>query len=67
VYKLSSTDQWETAKVVGSSPSSALLQNPTTCGWYEGRLYVLNAKLNELSDSTAIPSDNFSFQKVVFK
>jgi len=67
VFELTSKDQWQSAQVSGSSPSAAQLQNPTTCGWYNNAVYVLNAKLNELSDSTLKPSDSFSFQQVVFK
>ena len=67
VFKLSSTDDWKSAKVSGHTPPDALLQNPTTCGWFKNDIYVLNAKLNELSDSTMKPSDSFSFQQVIFK
>ena len=67
VFLLSSTDQWKSAKVISSSPSSELLQNPTTCGQFKNNIYVLNAKINELSDSSIRPSDEFSFQQVVFK
>jgi len=67
VFMLSSSDKWKSAKVVGTSPSSELLQNPTTCGWFKNNIYVLNSKINELSDSSIRPSDEFSFQQVVFK
>jgi len=66
VFKIASTDRWETARVVAATPSTELFQNPTTCGLYKGGIYVLNAKLNELSDSSVRPSDAFSFQRVVF-
>jgi sugar lactone lactonase YvrE len=67
VFKLTSTDGWNSATIAGHSPSSELLQNPTTCGKFKDDIYVLNAKINELSDSSVRPSNEFSFQKVVFK
>ncbi|HTF17076.1 MAG TPA: hypothetical protein VK658_03325 [Chryseolinea sp.] len=67
VFKLASTDEWKTASVGASTPSSELFQNPTTCGQMKGQLYVLNAKLNEISDSTNKPSNSFSYQQVIFK
>ncbi|MEJ1239856.1 gluconolaconase [Chryseolinea sp. T2] len=67
VFKLSSTDKWMSAKVTGRTAPEQLLQNPTTLSWNGTELFVLNAKLNELSDSTNKPSDEFSFQKVEFQ
>jgi sugar lactone lactonase YvrE len=67
LFKINSTDDWKTASVVGVTPSSILLQNPTTCGSFKGGIYVLNAKLNEISDRTIKPSDSFSFQEVSFQ
>ena len=66
VFKLSSTDKWMSAKVTGRTAPEQLLQNPTTLSWNGSELFVLNAKLNELSDSTNKPSDEFSYQKVEF-
>ena len=66
VFKLTSTDNWTTAKVSGKTSRDELFQNPTTLAWNKSELYVLNAKLNELSDSSMRPSDSFSFQKVIF-
>ena len=67
VFKLSSSDGWKTAKITGVTSSTELLQNPTTLSWDKKELYVLNAKINELSDSTIKPSDEFSLQIVAFK
>jgi len=67
IFKLSSSDHWKSAKVIAKTPSSELFQNPTTLSWNKKNLYVLNAKLNELSDSTIKPSDSFSFQQVIFQ
>lgn len=66
VFRLSSTDKWASAKVTGRTSPEDLLQNPTTLSWNGPELFVLNAKLNELSDSTHKPSQEFSYQKVEF-
>lgn len=66
-FKLTSNDKWKSAKVTEATPSSELYQYPTTCGSFKGEMYVLNAKLNELSDSSYRPSDKFSYQQIVFK
>jgi hypothetical protein len=66
VFKLSSVDKWMSASVTGRTMPEALLQNPTTVAWNKTELFVLNAKLNEISDSTYKPSEEFSFQKVEF-
>ena len=39
----------------------------TTFGEFKNDIHVLNAKINELSDSSIKPSDEGSFQLVVFK
>lgn len=67
VFKISSSDNWKTAKVIGKTKPEEQLQNPTTLAWNKNELYVLNAKLNEIADSTVRPSDEFSFQKVIFQ
>ncbi|MGC3947026.1 MAG: SMP-30/gluconolactonase/LRE family protein [Chryseolinea sp.] len=66
VFRLSSTDKWMSAKVTGRTAPEQQLQNPTTLAWNGTELFVLNAKLNEISDSTNRPSDEFSYQKVEF-
>jgi len=67
IFKLSSHDNWKTADVMASTPSTELFQNPTTCGWFKGGIYVLNAKLNEIKDHSLKPADMFSIQQVSFK
>jgi hypothetical protein len=66
VFKLSSIDGWKTATVSGVTSSTEQFQNPTTLAWNKKELFVLNAKINELSDSSMRPSDEFSFQQVTF-
>jgi sugar lactone lactonase YvrE len=67
VFKFSSADQWLTAQVIAKSKADEPLQYPTTCGMFNQNINVLDARLNELSDSTYKPSDKFSFHAVAFQ
>ena len=63
-FRLSSTDGWASASVNAATMAEDLFQNPTTTTWQKDKLYALNAKINELSDSTKTPSKEFSLQVV---
>ena len=65
--QLVSTDGWATATVKAATSITDRFQNPTTGVVKGGQIYLLNAKLNELSDPTKKPSDEFSLQQVVWK
>jgi DNA-binding beta-propeller fold protein YncE len=65
-FRLSSNDNWVTATVNASTLAEDRMQNPTTATMQQGKVWVLNAKLNELSDSSATPSKEFSLQQVKF-
>jgi sugar lactone lactonase YvrE len=67
IFKLSSSDKWQTATIAAKTPTAELFQNPTTCGMYKGKIYVLNAKLNEIKDKSIKPSDSFSFQEAIWE
>jgi len=64
VFKLSSNDDWKSAKVLAASNVEDRLQNPTTATINNGAFYILNSKMNELSDSTKNPSRTYSLQRV---
>ena len=66
-YQIVSTDNWQSAKVKASTSSEDRFQNPSTCTMADGKLYLLNAKLNELQDPTMMPSREFSLQVAVWK
>ena len=66
-YQIASTDGWQTAKIKAATSITDRFQNPTTGVMQGGKIYLLNAKLNELTDPTKKPSDEFSLQQVVFK
>lgn len=66
-YKYMSSDNWKSATLVGSTSTLDRFNNPTT-GFFKGSdTYLLNSKLNELSDSTKNPSKEFSVQLAKFK
>ncbi len=65
--QVASTDGWATAKIVAATSITDRFQNPTTGVLQGGKIYLLNAKLNELSDPTKKPSEEFSLQQVVWK
>lgn len=62
-----STDGWVTAKVKAATSILDRFQYPTTGVMQGSKIYLLNAKLNELSDPTKKPSEEFSLQQVVLK
>lgn len=66
VFQLRSADNWSTAQVTGSTILLDRLDNPTTLTKKNQQLFVLNAKINELSDPTRPPSSKFSLQLVRF-
>jgi sugar lactone lactonase YvrE len=67
VFRIASYDNWATAKVEASTAAADLFQNPSTCTWANGKVYVLNSKLNELQDPSFKPSEEFSIQAVLFR
>ena len=67
VYQLTSKDNWMTAEVKASTAMEDRFSYPTTGVIGQGKLYALNAKLNELNDPTKPPSKEFSLQLVQLK
>ena len=66
-YQLSSKDNWLSADILASTLITDRFQYPTTGVLQGGKIYVLNAKLNEITDSVRAPSKEFSLQQVEFK
>ena len=66
VFELVSNDNWESAEVKSTTLVVDRFHQPTTATLNMGKLYVLNSKMNELSDPTAQPSKEFSLQEVRF-
>jgi sugar lactone lactonase YvrE len=67
IYRLDSRDRWKTAIVREVTAETENYRNPTTATMVEDNVYVLNARLDELTDSTKAPSSEFSIQIVRFK
>jgi DNA-binding beta-propeller fold protein YncE len=65
--QIASTDGWATAKLKAATSILDRFQYPTTGVMQGGKIYLLNAKLNDLNDPTRKPSEEFSLQQVVFK
>lgn len=67
VYQISSADNWATAEVKGATSAEDRFQHPTTVAVQDGRVWVMNSKMNELKDSTTVPSKEFSLQLAQFR
>jgi hypothetical protein len=67
ISQIVSNDQWKTASFQSATSVTDRFQNPSTLVAVDEKLYALNAKLNELTDSTVPKSKEFSLQLVEFK
>lgn len=67
IFRLTSTDNWNSAEVTGVTAAADNFQNPSTLTIADNRIYALNAKLNELTDSSRAPSTDFSLQFVYLR
>ncbi len=66
-FEIVSNDNWMTAEVNGATATEDRFQYPTTATMEDDRIWVLNSKLNENTDSSITPSKEFSLQLVKFK
>lgn len=66
-FQLSSSDNWMSAEVKASTAAADRFQYPTTATLQDGRVWLLNAKLNEITDSSMSPSKEFSLQLARFQ
>ena len=66
IYRLKTSNNWNTATVVGATLLEDRFDYPTTITIRGNQFYVVNAKLNELSDPTEVPSKEFALQLVRF-
>lgn len=67
IHQLSSADGWQTAELKASTSAEDRYQQPSTATMSGEQVYVLNSKMNELSDPVKRPSKDFSIQLVEFK
>ncbi len=66
IYQISSNDNWATAEVKGATATLDNFQHSTTATVQDGRVWILNSKMNELADSSILPSREFSIQMAKF-
>lgn len=67
IHQLSSTDNWQTAELKASTSAEDRYQQPSTATMSGEQVYVLNSKMNELSDPIKRPSKDFTIQLVEFR
>ncbi len=66
-FQLGSTDNWMSAEVKAATATADRFQYPTTATLQDGRVWLLNSKLNENTDSSTVPSKEFSLQLAKFQ
>jgi len=66
-WQIGSTDKWKTAEVKAATSVEDRYQNPTTATSNTREIFVLNSKMDELSDSTKNPSRTYSIQQAMFR
>lgn len=67
IYQLYSTDNWKSAKVKAATQLEDRFAFPSTATSKKDGVWIMNAKFNELNDSTAVPSKKFSIQRADFQ
>ncbi len=66
-FQISSNDNWITAEVQAATAMEDRFQYPTTGTMQDSRIWLLNSKLNENTDSSMTPSKEFSVKLVKFQ
>ncbi|WP_316795369.1 gluconolaconase [Pedobacter agri] len=67
IYKLTSGDNWATAKVSASTTSTDRFTYPSTATMNGKDIWIMNAQFNQLLDSNSVPVKKFAIQKAIFK
>jgi hypothetical protein len=67
IYELTSEDSWQTAEMKATTLVADRFTYPSTATFAQDKVWVMNAKFNELVDSNSVPSKNFAIQRAVFK
>lgn len=62
IYELTSTDNWSSAKLSASTLVADRFTYPSTATKMRDKIFVMNAKFSELTDSTSVPSKTFAIQ-----
>ncbi len=67
IYRFETADNWASAKVKAATHPDDHYTFPSTATRANKEIWVMNAKFNELADSTNVPSKKFNIQKAIFK
>ena len=67
IFRIASADDWQTASVKAATSGEDRFAQPSTAIADANRIWVLNSKLNELSNPAMVPSKEFSLQLAVFR
>lgn len=62
IYELQSDDNWISAKLSASTLATDRFTYPSTATRANNKIWVMNAKFSELTDSTSVPSKEFAIQ-----
>ena len=62
IYELTSQDNWNSAKLSASTLVADRFTYPSTATAAKDKIWVMNAKFSELTDSTSVPSKQFVIQ-----
>lgn len=66
-FQLTSNDNWNTAEAKAATAATDRFQHPSSGTIANGKIFLVNSKINELSDHTLPPSKEFSLQLIEFK
>lgn len=67
IFQLSSTDNWQSAKLAASTMVSDRFTYPATATQNGKNIWVMNAQFNQLVDSNAVPVKTFAIQQVNYR
>ncbi|MCY0977318.1 gluconolaconase [Chryseobacterium wangxinyae] len=62
IYELTSEDNWSSAKLSASTLVADRFTYPATATMAKDKIWIMNAKFSELTDSTSVPSAKFAIQ-----
>ncbi len=62
IYELTSQDDWASAKLSASTLVADRFTYPSTAAMVKDKVWIMNAKFSELTDSTNVPSVRFDIQ-----
>ncbi|MBW7676367.1 gluconolaconase [Chryseobacterium chendengshani] len=62
IYELTSEDNWSSAKLSASTLVADRFTYPSTAAMAKDKIWIMNAKFSELTDSTSVPSNKFAIQ-----